>query len=169
MMLFRYLIGRWQHRGGITYSQSQCFFDRRDHPIPSRRRSHPHQRDHLARAFTLAEPFFQPAPDTVQTLGPAARLPPLLQSLTDAVDGILTGKRYLIHDRDPLFTTEFLNLLGETGVKSVRLPPRSPNLKENAEMASKTVERFMNLVNEGPARSKIGKQLAELDQLISLL
>jgi putative transposase len=45
------------------------------------------------------------------------------RNLTDAVDGILTGKRYLIHDRDPLFTTEFLNLLGETGVKSVRLPP----------------------------------------------
>jgi len=30
-------------------------------------------------------------------------------NLTDAVDGILTGKRYLLHDRDPLFTTEFLN------------------------------------------------------------
>ena len=27
--------------------------------------------------------------------------------VTDAVDGILNGKRYLIHDRDPLFTTEF--------------------------------------------------------------
>src|SRR3954451_8184339 len=31
--------------------------------------------------------------------------------VTDAVDGILNGKRYLIHDRDPLFTTEFLSLL----------------------------------------------------------
>ena len=27
--------------------------------------------------------------------------------VTDAVDGILNGKRYLIHDRDPLFTTEY--------------------------------------------------------------
>ena len=26
---------------------------------------------------------------------------------TGAVDGILIGKRYLIHDRDPLFTAEF--------------------------------------------------------------
>jgi putative transposase len=26
---------------------------------------------------------------------------------TDAVDGIFWGKRYLIHDRDPLFTGEF--------------------------------------------------------------
>ena len=41
------------------------------------------------------------------------------RNLTDVVDGILKGKRYLIHDRDPLFTDEFLNALGETGVASV--------------------------------------------------
>ncbi|MGA3027206.1 MAG: hypothetical protein ABSF98_20810 [Bryobacteraceae bacterium] len=49
-------------------------------------------------------------------------------NLTDAVDGILTGKRYLIHDRDPLFTAQFLSMLADLGVKSVRLTPRSPNL-----------------------------------------
>ena len=48
------------------------------------------------------------------------------RNLTDAVDRILKGKRYLIHDRDPLFTTEFPDLVAEVGVKSVRLPPRSP-------------------------------------------
>ena len=31
------------------------------------------------------------------------------RNLTDAVDGLLNGKRYEIHDRDPLFTTEFLS------------------------------------------------------------
>jgi hypothetical protein len=31
---------------------------------------------------------------------------------------ILSGKRYLIHDRDPLFTTEFLKMLADAGVKS---------------------------------------------------
>jgi hypothetical protein len=41
------------------------------------------------------------------------------RNLTDAVDGILVGKRYLIHDRDPLFTAEFLNMLADSGVKSV--------------------------------------------------
>src|SRR5204863_9352811 len=50
------------------------------------------------------------------------------RNLTDAVDGILKAKRYLIHDRDPLFTTEFLDLIAERGVQSVKLPPRSPNL-----------------------------------------
>jgi len=35
------------------------------------------------------------------------------RNLTDAVDGLLKGKRYLIHDRDPLFTAEFQSLLAE--------------------------------------------------------
>jgi putative transposase len=50
------------------------------------------------------------------------------RNLTDSADGILAGKRYLIHDRDPLFTIEFLNMMRESGVRSVTLPPRSPNL-----------------------------------------
>jgi hypothetical protein len=44
------------------------------------------------------------------------------RNLTDALDGILNGKRYLIHDRDPLFTTKFLDILDDVGVKSVRIP-----------------------------------------------
>jgi hypothetical protein len=32
----------------------------------------------------------------------------IARNLTDAEAGILTEKRYLIHDRDPLFTAEFL-------------------------------------------------------------
>jgi hypothetical protein len=48
------------------------------------------------------------------------------------VDGILFGKRYLIHDRDPLFTAEFQQLLASVGVKSVKLPRQSPNLKDYA-------------------------------------
>jgi putative transposase len=54
------------------------------------------------------------------------------RNATDAVDGILLGKRYLIHDRDPLCTAEFLSLLAGAGVESVKLPPCSPNLKDYA-------------------------------------
>jgi hypothetical protein len=35
------------------------------------------------------------------------------RKLTDPVDGLLNGKRYLIHDRDPLFTAEFVSLLAK--------------------------------------------------------
>ena len=52
----------------------------------------------------------------------------IARNLTAADEGILNGKRYLIHDRDPLFTAEFLDMLASAGVKSVKLPPRSPNL-----------------------------------------
>jgi hypothetical protein len=32
----------------------------------------------------------------------------LSRNLTDAVDGTVKGKRNLIHDREPVFTAEFL-------------------------------------------------------------
>jgi len=62
------------------------------------------------------------------------------RNLTDAVDGILKDKRYLIHDRDPLFTAEFLEMLSDVGVKSVKLPPRSPNLNAHAERFVRTIK-----------------------------
>ena len=62
------------------------------------------------------------------------------RNLTDAADGILTGKHYLIHDRDPLFTAEFLNLLADAGVQSVKLPPHSPNLNAHAERFVRSIK-----------------------------
>ena len=62
------------------------------------------------------------------------------RNLCDAGDGFLTGKRYLIHDRDPLFTAEFLGTLAASGVKSVKLPPRSPNLNPHAERFVRTIK-----------------------------
>lgn len=49
--------------------------------------------------------------------------------MLDAVDGFLFGKRYLILDRDPVFTKSVRELLASGGVKTVRLPARSPNLQ----------------------------------------
>ena len=55
------------------------------------------------------------------------------RNLTDGVDGFLIVKRYLLHDRDPLFTDEFRGVLAAAGVKCLRLPARSPNLNAVAE------------------------------------
>jgi hypothetical protein len=52
----------------------------------------------------------------------------IARNLTDRVDGFLRGKRYLIHDRDPLFTAAFRATLRAAGVTCLKLPPRSPNL-----------------------------------------
>ena len=64
----------------------------------------------------------------------------IARNLTDTVDGLLTGKRYLIHDRDPLFTDEFLSTLKDAGVESVKLPPRSPNLNAHAERFVRSIK-----------------------------
>jgi transposase InsO family protein len=86
------------------------------------------------------------------------------RNLTDAVDGILNGKRYLIHDRDPLFTAEFLGTLAASGVKSVKLPPRSPNLNAHAERFVRTIKESclgrMILFGEGFLRKAIREFLA---------
>jgi transposase InsO family protein len=78
------------------------------------------------------------------------------RNLTDAGDGILKRKRYLIQDRDPLFTSEFLQALRESGVVSVKIPARSPNLNAYAERFVRTIkesclERLI-LFGEGSVR-----------------
>jgi transposase InsO family protein len=65
----------------------------------------------------------------------------IARNLTDSVDGLLTGKRYLIHDRDPLFTDEFLRTLKDAGVQSVKLPPQSPNLNAHAERFVRSIKK----------------------------
>jgi transposase InsO family protein len=64
----------------------------------------------------------------------------IARNLTDAVDGFFKAKRYLIHDRDPLYTREFLGILAEVGVQSIKLPPRSPNLNAYAERFVRTIK-----------------------------
>ena len=43
------------------------------------------------------------------------------------------GKRCLIHDRCPLFTSAFAEILKAAGVKVVKLPPMSPNLNPHGD------------------------------------
>ena len=57
----------------------------------------------------------------------------IARNLTDHVDGFLQGTRYLIHDRDPLFTDAFRELLRWAGVQCLKLPAQSPNLNAYAE------------------------------------
>ena len=55
------------------------------------------------------------------------------RNLVDGFAGFLRGMTHLIHDRDPLFTAKFREILKSGGVESVRLPPKSPNLNAYAE------------------------------------
>ncbi len=64
-----------------------------------------------------------------------------VRNLTDMWDGFLLGKRYLIHDRDPLFTEVVRGLLRDAGVKPLRLPAKSPNLNAYAERFVLSIRR----------------------------
>ncbi len=62
------------------------------------------------------------------------------RNLTDGINGFLLGKRYLIADRDPMFTKEFRTILEGNDVTVLRLPPRSPNLNSYAERFVRTIK-----------------------------
>jgi putative transposase len=55
------------------------------------------------------------------------------RNLTDAEDGFLIGKRYVIMDRDGKFCPAFRAILKTAGVGAVLLPPKSPNLNAHLE------------------------------------
>jgi transposase InsO family protein len=86
------------------------------------------------------------------------------RNVTDDVDGFLRGKRYLIHDRDPLYTDEFLRILRDAGVESVKLPPQSPNLNAHAERFVRTIKESclerMILFGEASLRKAISEFVA---------
>ena len=72
----------------------------------------------------------------------------IARNLADAWEGVLLGQEYLIHDRDPLFTDQFISILESIGIKGKKLPPRSPELNRHIESFIKTfrVECLNHLV-----------------------
>lgn len=62
------------------------------------------------------------------------------RNLTDGFDGFLTSSEFSIHDRDPLFAAGFKRILQQEGIKSIRLPRRSPNLNAFAERFVRSIK-----------------------------
>jgi len=62
------------------------------------------------------------------------------RNLTDIESRFPQRSRYLIHDRDPLFTEQFGRILESSGVRPVRLPARSPNLNAYAERFVRSIK-----------------------------
>ncbi len=85
----------------------------------------------------------------------------IARNLVDGFDDFLRGMTHLIHDRDPLFTTKFREILQGGGVESVRLPARSPNLNAYAErfvlsIKSECLDRMV-LLGERHLRRAVGE------------
>jgi transposase InsO family protein len=63
------------------------------------------------------------------------------RNLTDPFSGFLKDKKYIIHDRDPLFTKAFRKILKCSGVKPIKTLPMSPHL-------NCLIERFIRSIKE---------------------
>jgi len=63
------------------------------------------------------------------------------RNLTDPCSGFLRRMRLLIHDRDPLFTRDFRQLMRDSGVEPLRLPAKSPNLNAYAERFVRSIRQ----------------------------
>ncbi len=92
----------------------------------------------------------------------------IARNLTDAEDGFLNGKRYLIMDRDTKFCESFRGTLKCEGVKSLRLPPRSPNLNAHLErffgsLKSECLSRMI-FFGENMLRNAVGQFLLHFHQ-----
>jgi putative transposase len=57
----------------------------------------------------------------------------MARNATDQSSGGLRGLRCLLHDRDTKFCSAFLDVLRSSGIRSLALPRRSPNLNALAE------------------------------------
>jgi putative transposase len=94
----------------------------------------------------------------------AAFIEQCARQMTDAFDGFLLGKRYLIHDRDTKFTQVFDGLLKSSGVEPIVLPPRSPNLNAYCERFVRSIKEEaleqMVMLGEGCLRHAISQYLA---------
>jgi transposase InsO family protein len=65
----------------------------------------------------------------------------IARNLTDAAAGPLRGFRHLIVDRDPLYTSQFKQLLATASVDLLRLPAKSPNLNAYAERFVRSIRQ----------------------------
>ena len=85
----------------------------------------------------------------------------MARNVTDPVDGCLRRARSLMHDRDPLSTRGFGEILEGGGVQPIRLSPKSPNLTAYAErfvrsMKEECLSRVVPL-GEGHVRLLVGE------------
>jgi hypothetical protein len=61
------------------------------------------------------------------------------KNLTDPFAGFLKNKKYVVRDRDPLYTDAFIEILRAGGVKAIKSMPMAPNF-------SPFVERFIRSI-----------------------
>jgi hypothetical protein len=57
----------------------------------------------------------------------------MARNVTMEDSGLLINRKYLLHDRDSKYCSSFRQMIEAGNVKTLALPPRSPNLNAYAE------------------------------------
>jgi len=80
----------------------------------------------------------------------------MARNVTMEDSGFLINRRYLLHDRDSKYCSSFRQLIEAGSVKTLALPPRSPNLNAYAERRVRSVKEEclakLILLGEGSLR-----------------
>ena len=92
-------------------------------------------------ANILAEAGLEPAPVIagIRVNPDEAWMMQVTRNLLDSTDGFLRSAKFLVHDRDPLFTKTWKLLLNSDGNTSVAIPAQSPNCNPHAERFIRSV------------------------------
>jgi transposase InsO family protein len=64
----------------------------------------------------------------------------IARNLTDCEDGFLTGRRFLIIDRDAIFSPRFKSILDGSGVEILLTAYQAPNMNAHAERFVKSIK-----------------------------
>ncbi len=64
----------------------------------------------------------------------------IARNMTAFDNGLFENKKYLIHDRDPLYTDKFRKILRFGGIETIKLPPKSSNLNAFAERFVRSIK-----------------------------
>jgi len=106
--------------------------------------------------------FFNEVSSRLVQLGGIAKCPngfrtdQIARNLADCEDGLLKRNRYLIHDRDPLYS--------QSGIAPVKLPPSSPNLNAFAERFVRSIKEAcldkMIFFGEDSLRTAVSEYIA---------
>ena len=64
----------------------------------------------------------------------------MARNLTDCEEGFLTGKRFLIIDRDAIFSSGFKSIVGDSGVEILLTAYQAPNMNAYAERFVRSIK-----------------------------
>ena len=64
----------------------------------------------------------------------------MARNLTDCEEGFLTGRRFLIIDRDAIFSPRFKSILGGSGVEILLTAYQAPNMNAHAERFVRSIK-----------------------------